>query len=140
MKMKTILFLTLAALLVMAACNASPSTPSLAGSQWKLVSYGPADTPVTAAPDVETSLVFGTDGTVSGNMGCNSFGGNYKQEGDGLTISQLISTMMACQEPRMSQETDTLTMLSGTLTVKLEGDTLTLITKDGAKKMELVRN
>lgn len=140
MKLKTLLISTLMLMLVLTACNASPSAPSLGGSQWKLVSYGPADTPIAAAADVETSLVFGTDGTFSGNMGCNSFGGNFEQSGDELTTNQVISTMMACQEPRMSMESFVLPMLSGTLNVKLVGDTLTLSTTDGSKKMELTRS
>lgn len=45
-------------------------------------------------------ITFATEGNrVSGNSGCNTFGGTYKlKEGNRFETSQLISTMMACKD------------------------------------------
>ncbi len=44
-------------------------------------------------------------GGAGGNSGCNVFGGNYKSEGNTLKITDVISTMRACEEgDRMAVE------------------------------------
>jgi heat shock protein HslJ len=43
------------------------------------------------------------DGKISGNDGCNRFGGTYSAQGDTLSISdKMISTMMACEPSHMA--------------------------------------
>src|SRR5260221_4323279 len=94
------------ALFVLAACSPSgPGAASLPGTNWKLVSYGPASMPQDAAADIETHLTFGGDGTLSGSMGCNSFSGTYNVQDDShITFGAIISTLMACADPQMAQE------------------------------------
>jgi len=114
--------------IMLAACA---STPSPAGTTWKLVSYGPVDYPVSAVTNVETSVVFSQDGKVSGSVGCNSFSGDYKISGSQVTFESVAATMMACEDSLMQQESNVLNVLTGTVNFKLDGDTLTLATMDG---------
>ena len=126
---KTILIplLLLAALTLSACASSNP----LAGTTWALVSYGDPANLTPAAPGVDTSLTFNKDGTLGGNMGCNGFGGEFVVKGDSVTFSNLISTMMACEEPRMSQETTTFSIMNGDVAFIVDGNTLTLTAADG---------
>jgi heat shock protein HslJ len=111
--------------LALSACSAGESSASLIGS-WKLVSYGPADALIPAVPDTEAGITFNEDGTLTGNSGCNGFGGNYTMEADQVTFSDIVSTLIACEERRMEQENIIHQVLSDTATFKVEGNTLTL--------------
>jgi heat shock protein HslJ len=91
-----------------------------------LTSYGPADSQTPAVADVEAGITFNQDGTVGGNSGCNGFGGKYSVEGDQVTFSEIVSTLMACDEARMMQEGAVHSVLSGTATFKIEANTLAL--------------
>ncbi len=134
-KLTMLIPLLLLAAITLSACAAGNS---LAGTTWALVSYGDAASPTAAAPGVETSLEFKSDGTLGGSMGCNGFGGEYAVKGDTVTFSNLISTMMACEEPRMSQETATFALMNGDAAFVVNGDTLTLTSANG-QVMNLVR-
>lgn len=128
---KRILFILPLVLVAAAALSACASGNSLAGTTWTLVSYGDAANPTGAAAGVDTSLTFNKDGTVGGNMGCNGFGGDYSIKGETITFGNLISTMMACEEPRMSQETTTFSVMNGEVAYAIDGSTLTLTAADG---------
>ncbi len=110
---------------MLAACSGSAST-SLVGD-WKLISYG--STP--ALPDTETSLVFDAQNKVSGNVGCNSFSGDYTVDGDKVTFSAITSTLMACADPIMEQESAVLKSLVDTATFNISGNTLTITSANG---------
>ena len=121
---------------VLAACASNKTSPDLSATNWKLVSYGPVSDQTLAAPGIDTLLKFGADGKVGGNLGCNSFGGDYTQKGDQVTFGPLISTLMACQEPQMSQEGISFAILTGTVNLTINGDSLTIT--DASGKNELV--
>jgi heat shock protein HslJ len=128
---KKYLLALLLIVLVVSACTAKSggAASSLIGS-WKLTSYSRADVLTPAVTDTEAGLTFKDDGTVTGNSGCNSLGGNYKVEGDQVTFDQIVSTLMACDEPRMAQEGAVQQVLTNTATYKIEGNTLTLTNND----------
>jgi len=44
------------------------------------------------------------NGQVSGNGGCNSYGGEYRVNGDKLELGMLMSTLMACADPAMMEQ------------------------------------
>jgi heat shock protein HslJ len=117
--------------LAISACTAQGAgvSPSLIG-EWKLVSYGPASALTPAVADTEAGLTFNDDGTVTGNSGCNGLGGNYTIEGDQVKFDQIISTLMACDDPRMAQEDAVKQVLTDTANFKIEGNTLTLTNHD----------
>ncbi len=117
--------------LILSACVSQGNSSGLAGTSWKLVSYGPAGNQAPAAPGVETSLVFGRDGTVSGNLGCNSFSGNFQVTNGNIVFSQMISTMMACLGPQMTQELIALKIMNGTVRYTVASNTLTIYAASG---------
>lgn len=52
----------------------------------------------------DLSIAFGADGRVSGSAGCNRMIGGYALSGEGLSFTQMGTTMMACPEALMVQE------------------------------------
>lgn len=133
--MKKILVLGLLMTLALAACGGG-SSASIEG-QWKLVSYGPSSGQVSAAPDVETSIEF-KDGQMSGNVGCNGFGGEYSIKDGQIEFGPVMSTMMYC-EAVAEQESSTLAVFQETAGFVLDGDTLTITSADGAMSIVLTR-
>lgn len=127
--MKKYLLILFVIALAVSACTAEEPAASLAGA-WKLTTYGPADAPTPAVPDAEAGLTFNEDGTVTGNSGCNGLGGSYTVEGDQITFSEIVATLMACDDPRMVQEDAVQQVLTDTATYKVEGNTLTLTNND----------
>lgn len=75
------------------------------------------------------------DGSLSANAGCNTMAGGYTLDGDVLTAPALISTMMACDEALMAQDTWLSGLLSSSPTVALDGDTLTVTGSDATITM-----
>lgn len=109
----------------------------LAGTSWLLVSLGGqpalADTPVTAD--------FGADGTLSGTAGCNNYSGSYTAAGDTLTVApNMVSTMMACLDPIMQQESAFLAGLQAAATYQITGDSLVLLDANGTELMTFTAN
>jgi heat shock protein HslJ len=134
--MRKYMLILFIAVLAISACSAQSTeqstqepSASLIGA-WKLTSYGPTGSPVPAVEDSEAGLTFNEDGTVAGNSGCNGFGGNYTVEGDRVTFSEIVSTLMACDEPIMSQEEAVLKVMTDSAAYTVEGNTLTLTNND----------
>ena len=133
MKKITMISLTLLGVsgLILSACASQVTPASLPGTSWKLVSYGPAGNQIPAAPGVDTNLDFGTDGTVNGNLGCNSFSGNYQVTNGNIVFTMMISTMMACPGPGFTQEGIALKIMNGTVRYTVSGNKLTLYASSG---------
>jgi heat shock protein HslJ len=107
----------------------------LSGTSWEVTSYNNGQQAVTGVLAGTTLTAdFASDGTLSGNSGCNTFSGEYKVNGDQITIGPLASTMMACSDPAgvMDQETQYLAALQSAATYQIEGNVLQLRTKDDA--------
>jgi len=126
---KNLLFVMILCLAMLAAC--APGGAALAGTSWKLVSYGPVSGQKPAVAGVETSLAFGTDGKVSGKLGCNSMGGDYSARDAQVTFGAIASTMMACPDPQMEQEGAAFGVLQNTADFKVDGGKLTITSADG---------
>ena len=119
--------------LILSACVPGGGSLSLTDTSWSLVSYGSASDPTPTVPNHETTLTFGADRQVSGNLGCNSFGGSYELKGDQITFGPIMSTLMACLDNGiMEQESAAFNVLRETVTASLEGSTLTLTGPDGS--------
>ncbi|MCB8984449.1 MAG: META domain-containing protein [Ardenticatenaceae bacterium] len=115
------------ALFALAACQqtAEPEASlELAGTNWILSSLN-GELPVA---DTAVTLQFGTDGTVFGSDGCNRFNTTYTQDGANLTINQSagISSMMACEEPVMTQASDYMAALGSVTSFTASTDQLSL--------------
>ncbi len=126
--MKRYLLILLFISLILSGCVPQQS-PSLVGT-WKLTAYGPKETPTPAVTGVEATLTFDDKGSVTGNGGCNSLGGTYKVNGDQITFSDVISTLMACDDSRMAQESAVTQVLAGTAKYEIKDNTLTLTNND----------
>ena len=129
-------FLIVLALFVLTACSNAGEDIS---GDWTLVSYGDAASPTPAQPAVDTSITF-ADGQMSGNVGCNGFGGNYELKGDKITFSGIMSTMMYCEETS-AQEQGVLGVFSDNLALQIQvnGASLTIASADGASVVILAR-
>jgi heat shock protein HslJ len=134
--MKRILFFGLLIVLALTACTGGKGSPSIQG-QWELVSYGSPSSQMPAASDVITSIEF-KDGQMSGNVGCNGFGGEYSVEGDAITFGPVMSTMMFCEETA-GQESGTLAVFQERATFFLDGDMLTIASADNNSSIVLER-
>lgn len=126
--MKKYLFSLLMISLIFSACSAQEPV-SLTGA-WTLQSFGPASAPTPAVADSQAGITFNDDGSVTGNSGCNGFGGSYTVDGNQITFSEIVSTLMLCEEPLMQQEDTLHQVLNGTATYQIEGSTLTLSNND----------
>ena len=125
--MKKYILILLILGLAISGCNYSnlTSSDSLIGS-WKLISFGSASAPTPAVAGADAGITYNNDRTITGNSGCNGFGGKYKVDGNQITFSEIASTLMACDDARTAQETAVKQVLTGTATYKIEGNTLTL--------------
>ncbi|MDY7104190.1 MAG: META domain-containing protein [Actinomycetota bacterium] len=108
----------------------------LEGTAWQLDTFldaGPDGAASSTIADVEVTLVV-EDGRVSGDTGCNDYGGDVTIDGDTFTVGQLEQTEMACTEPPgvMDQEARYLERLGATTTWVIEGERLTLTAGDGS--------
>jgi heat shock protein HslJ len=120
-------------LLAYGAASANP----LEG-EWNVTGYNTGAQAVTG-PITGTTLTatFTADGQVGGNAGCNSYSGTYKLDGTSLTVGPLATTMMACDQAIMDQETQFLTALQTPTTVETSGATVTLRAASGETQVIL---
>lgn len=79
----------------------------------------------TQVPGSTITLAF-EGGSLSANAGCNSMAGRYTLIGGKLTAPQLASTMMACDQALMDQDTWLAQFLASGPAYTLAGDVLTL--------------
>jgi heat shock protein HslJ len=107
---------------------ASDSADELAGTSWLLSEIAGAP-PVSS--DNPAELEFNAEGGIAGSTGCNRFFGSYTVSGDTLSFGQLGSTMMACPDEVMQQETSFLQLMGVVASYSIVDDTLTLSTADG---------
>ena len=78
--------------------EASPSKMTLTMKKWEWVKTATNDGKVTTPKKKGVfTLTFGTDGRVSVGTDCNNMGGTYTVNGEKLTFSQMMSTMMYCE-------------------------------------------
>lgn len=113
--------LPLLALLAAPALADSPSSDALYG-KWQAESIGGA--PVAAG--VDSTLQISSDGSIGGRGGCNLYFGKATIEGENISIGDMGSTMMACEDPAMQQERDFLAALESAKSWTLEDSRLVL--------------
>jgi len=104
----------------------------LEGSDWLLVSYGPADSPTTVLPNAPVSLSFDNMGELGGQA-CNHYGGTFTLEGRTIEMGDISQTLMACiDEGVTEQESAYTTALRSAETIYRDGDQL-VITYEGGE-------
>lgn len=77
---------------------------NLPEGEWRLASYNFTDQIAYPVDKMRISLNIREGGKLGGKAGCNVYGGNYSIDDGKLKISDIISTMMACEEPSMQFE------------------------------------
>lgn len=89
----------------------------------------------TIAPGSTITLAFNIDGTLSAKGGCNNMSGGFTIRGGTLTVATMASTMMACEQALMDQDTwlaaflassPTWTYADGALTLTNGTDTMVM--------------
>lgn len=122
---------------LVAACTAAPAPVSqrpmpardLTGQTWVLdrLAGEPVTVPVTASFDAAQ---------VSGVAPCNNFVGNYRRDGDRLSIGPVAATRRAC--PALDLENRFLTALGNTASVAFTAAQMELRGADGQPLMVFV--
>lgn len=103
-------------------CGGAILAPAaLAETSWRIVAISGEDVTGDAY-----HLQFGAD-RLNGQAGCNRFSGPYSAAGGRLSAGPIMTTRMACPEPRMGHERSVLHLLGGPLAITHpDGDTLML--------------
>lgn len=98
----------------------------LAGSSWQFDDV--AGEPVGTVPErSRPALTFEDDGQVYGTGGVNRLRGTYTLVGDALAFGPLATTLMAGTPEHSAREAAVLELLSGPVTIRLDGDALELV-------------
>ncbi|MGL5010927.1 MAG: META domain-containing protein [Paracoccaceae bacterium] len=101
----------------------------LAGTAWQFTEINDLRRPM-ATP---MFLTFQTNGSATGNTGCNAFHANYEGPNGGLTFGPIYISRNTCSEALTSLQDYTLDTLQQVtdFTLSDDGQTLTLTTPDG---------
>lgn len=124
MRHRRLLGLLLLTTLLLTACGGDDDDDAddLAGVEWRLVAVGSDRAP----DDLGATITFAAEGVASGNTGCNGFSGQWQVRGSELTISGLVMTAMACEDPVMQWEAAFTRVLGDTRSYIIDGNQLTL--------------
>jgi heat shock protein HslJ len=119
---------TMSLAVLFTACG-EESEVSLNGTEWVLTSLNGND-PVEGA---SFTLAF-AEGQLSGKAGCNSYFGDYDQQGNTISMPMIGMTEMYCMDPQgvMDQEGIYLGILSRVNAFSVEGSQLRMIGADSA--------
>lgn len=114
------------------ADEAQAAASALDGTAWQMTGYNNGRGGVQGAlADVKVTAIFAED-RVAGNAGCNNYSASFEEDGNKIVIGQAISTMMACEQKIMQQETAYLKALSAAATFEITGSELILRDAKGA--------
>ena len=138
--------------LLIAACAPQPGsmpitgdgqTPeaesNLADTKWMLVSFGQsgAETPVIVGSSI--TLEFDSPGQAGGSGGCNTYGTQYRVQGNMISFGEITRTLMACEQEGIGgQEERYLRALESAGMFELSGDRLTIWYGDQGNKLNYV--
>ena len=113
----------------------------LSGSEWRLVSLGPAGSESDVVQGTTVTLRFGEDGRASGSTGCNSYGGSYEVRGDTISFSRIVATRRACLDQNANQQEHRFLMaLESASRFRLASNRLTLFGDRGRTVLNFVNN
>ncbi|WGW12195.1 META domain-containing protein [Saxibacter everestensis] len=110
----------LALLTSLSGCDSAAAAGTQAVGAW-------GDTESAGQP----SLVFDSDGSVSGSDGCNRLMGRWTAHGDTVSLGRLASTMMACE--------GVYTWLNAAASGRIDGEKLHIFDASGAEIGRLER-
>ena len=109
---------------------------NISGPTWTVVSLIDGDTASSVPAGATATLVFGADGALQVNDGCNRGSGRWVAEGTGIRVSDVILTKIACDGPGGALEAAVLAVLNqGTVAAEIKASSLTL--QAGGKGLQL---
>ncbi len=94
----------------------------LEGVVWQLSTFAVSPEPQQVPENISITLKLEA-GNVTGRGGCNNIGGTYVKKGKNLSISQLLSTKMFCEDA-MKWESMYLQQLEKSQSYSINGETL----------------
>lgn len=108
---------------------------------WDVVSVLYDDGIHSVVIGTKPTAAFGSDGTLSGSGGCNTFSGPYSADGKHVRIGPLAATQRACDGPKGAneQETGYFAALESATTVDQVGDELALLNAKGQRAVGFTR-
>ena len=113
----------------------------LTGTEWRLLSFGPAGAEASLVAGTTVTVKFGEDGRASGSTGCNSYGGTYQVRGDNISFGRLISTRRACLDQNANQQEQRfLSALEAANRFRLSSNRLTIFSDRGRNALNFVNN
>ena len=118
-------------LILLCSLTVVAAAQSLPAGKWQLeeCKFGPAsEQPLKG---IATTLVIKSEGKLGGNSGCNAYGGTYTVDKGKLAITDIISTMRACEEPTPTFEKDYFNTLENATSAEVKDDTLVITDKNG---------
>ncbi|HET6976308.1 MAG TPA: META domain-containing protein [Pyrinomonadaceae bacterium] len=119
--------------------NMSTDQRVLAGTEWRLVSFGPSGAEADIVAGTTVTLKFGEDGRASGSTGCNSYSGTYQVRGDNISFSRLISTRRACLDQNANQQEQRfISALEAANRFRLSSNRLTILSDRGRNALNFV--
>ena len=86
---------------------------NIVGPTWTVTSIIDGDAVSSVPAGLTATLVFGQDGSVDVNDGCNRGRGSWAAEGSGITFREIVLTKMACDGPAAALESAVLAVLQG---------------------------
>ncbi|MEQ1688338.1 MAG: META domain-containing protein [Sphingopyxis sp.] len=99
-------------------CGGRVLPPShLDGTHWRILSIEGAE----PAPGRSPAELHFTANRISGGVGCNRLSGAFTSDGVRLTVTQLVSTRMACESALMAQEARLIALLGQSLAMRFDG-------------------
>lgn len=121
---------------VMVTTVATPAVPAQLARNWVITSMGIQDGSAVINPAAKITLTIATDGTLSGNGGCNNYNGPFTlsgtttPKGQGISVGPLVSTKMYCTD-YSSQETTYLNILQKAMAYNINGNQLSITASTG---------
>jgi heat shock protein HslJ len=111
---------------------------ALEGTAWNLSGIANNDAMVNTWIDEMITAEF-NNGELGGNAGCNSYGTTYETSGSSITIGEIASTLMACEDQEiMDREAEYLATLQNVASFEIVRNNLTFFDADGNVVMSFI--
>ena len=112
---------------------------NIVGPTWTVTSIIEGDAVSSVPAGATATLIFGNDGSVQVNAGCNRGRGSWAAQGTGITFREVALTKMACDGPGGALETAVLAVINaGSVQASIRANVLTLQT--GGRGLQLTGN
>jgi len=119
-----------------------PQPQALAGTSWRVTGYNNGrEALVSVMAGTKVTMLFSSDGRVSGSAGCNLYSAPYTSQGFRLSFGAAAATRRMCAQPDgvMEQERQFLKALETVASARLEGNALDLRTVSGQLALTLAK-